>query len=259
MEERSGAYRFARAVLLPPMAALTKRQWRGMEHLPKTGGVVVATNHLSHADPLTLAHFIDAAGRVPRFLAKSDLFEAPVIGSIVRGAGQIPVYRETADAVEALRMAVAAVRSGECVVVYPEGTLTRDPGLWPMVGKTGAARIGLMTGAPVVPVAQWGPQHLLAPYHRFPTLLPRHLVQVWAGSPVDLDDLRDRELTREVLHEATGRVMNAIVGMLEIMRGEKAPPTRFDPKAAQVPLTGDPRRQPSSDKRSSNPGKQASS
>jgi len=230
-----------------------------MEHLPTAGGVVVATNHLSHSDPLTLAHFIDAAGRVPRFLAKSDLFEAPVIGSIVRGAGQIPVYRETADAVEALRRAVAAVRAGECVVVYPEGTLTRDPGLWPMVGKTGAARIGLMTGAPVVPVAQWGPQRLLAPYHRFPTPLPRRLMQVWAGPPVDLDDLRDRELTREVLHEATGRVMSAIVGMLEQMRGETAPATRFDPKAAQVPLTGNPRRPPTSGKPSGDAEQQASS
>jgi len=242
VDQPSGAYRFARAVLRPPMALLTRRDWRGQEHVPAHGGVVVATNHLSHADPLTFAHYLDDAGRRPRFLAKSEVFQVPVVGSIIKAAGQIPVYRETADAVEAFRVAVAAVTDGDCVVIYPDGTLTRDPGLWPMAGKTGAARLGLTTGCPVIPVAQWGPQQLLAPYHRVPHLVPRPLVHVWAGPPVDLDDLRGQPQTRELLRVATDRVVGAIVALLEQMRGVSAPARRFDPKDAQVPLTGNPSR-----------------
>ena len=79
----------------------------------------------------------------------------------MRHAGQIPVYRETGRAADAYRAAVAAVRGGEGVAVYPEGTLTRDPDLWPMVGKTGVARLALDDAGPVIPVAQWGAQDLL--------------------------------------------------------------------------------------------------
>jgi 1-acyl-sn-glycerol-3-phosphate acyltransferase len=240
VDQTTAAYRFVRGVLLLPMSALTRRDWRGQEHIPREGGVVVATNHLSHVDPFTFGHFIDDAGRAPKFLAKSELFEAPVVGSIVRAAGQIPVYRETGDAVDAFRAAVAAVRAGDCVAIYPDGTLTRDPDLWPMIGKTGAARLSLVTGCPLVPVAQWGPQAILAPYHRIPRLFPRPLVHVWAGPPVELDDLRGQEPTRQVLREATDRLVGAIVGMLEQMRGRTAPDGRFDPKEARVPLTGNP-------------------
>ena len=88
----------------------------------------------------------------------------PVVGWVVRNSGQIPVFRESRDAAEAFRGAVAAIEAGECVAVYAEGTITRDPDMWPMVGKTGAARVALATGCPVIPVAQWGPEQLLPPY-----------------------------------------------------------------------------------------------
>ena len=220
----------------------TRRDWRGTEYIPATGGCVVATNHLSHVDPFTFAHFVNDAGRAPRFLAKSEVFDLPVAGSIIRSAGQIPVYRETKDAAHAFRAAVEAVESGECVVIYPEGTLTRDPALWPMTGKTGAARIGLTTGCPVIPVAQWGPQRVLAPYRRFPKLVPRSVMHVWAGPPVDFSDLVERPRTTEVLRTATNRIMADIVGLMEQMRGETAPPVRFDPRTAHVPMTGNPAR-----------------
>jgi 1-acyl-sn-glycerol-3-phosphate acyltransferase len=163
-----------------------------------------------------------------------------MLGKIIVGCGQIPVYRGTANAADAFVRAVDAVAAGECVVVYPEGTLTRDPDLWPMVGKTGAARIALATGCPVIPVAQWGPQDLLAPYAKTPNLLPRPTIHVSAGPPVPLDDLREGPLTAEKLRIATDRIMDAITDELEKLRGEKAPIQRFDPRTARAAGTADP-------------------
>ncbi len=147
-QRRGWALAFCVLVLRRPLMLLTKRDWRGVEHLPRTGGCVVATNHVSEFDPVPFAHFIYDNGRLPRFLGKAEVFKVPVVGRIIHSAGQIPVYRKTTDAAKAFSAAVAAVQKGECVVVYPEGTLTRDPDLWPMVGKTGAARIALTTGCP---------------------------------------------------------------------------------------------------------------
>ena len=235
------AFRLAVALVRPPLMALTRRDWRGAEHLPRTGGFVVVSNHVSHIDPFTLAHFLYDHGYPVRFLGKESIFRIPVAGRIVRGARQIPVYRESGDAARAFSAAVAAVRAGECVGIYPEATLTRDPLLWPMKGKTGAARVALTTGCPVVPVAQWGPQEILAPYVRWPHLLPRHTVHVWAGPPVDLSRWQGRPLDGEVLRGATDDILDAVSGSLERIRGEAAPP-RWDPSQHDLPRSGDPRR-----------------
>jgi 1-acyl-sn-glycerol-3-phosphate acyltransferase len=231
---------FCVTVLRPPLMALTRRDWRGGEHVPAEGGCVMAANHVSEFDPLPFAHFVYDHGRLPRFLGKAEVFKVPVVGRILDNAGQIPVYRKTADASKAFSAAVAAVAAGECVVVYPEGTISRDPDLWPMRGKSGAARIALTTGRPVIPCAQWGPQDILAPYARRPRLFPRKNMQIRAGAPVDLADLADKELTPEVLHEATARIMAAITALLADIRGEDAPPERFDPTAAGVADIGNP-------------------
>lgn len=234
-------YRLAVVILRPLLMALTKQDWRGWEHIPETGGAVVVTNHVSHVDPLSFAHFLYDSGRLPRFLGKSSLFEVPFVRSVLAGAKQIPVYRETGTAALAYSAAVDAVRRGELVAIYPEATLTRDPDLWPMVGKTGAARVALETGAPVVPVAQWGAQDLLPPYAKRLHVFPRKTMHVYAGPPVDLDDLRGRPIDADLLKEASERIMAAITSILEELRGEKAPPTRFDPRAAGLPRTGNPR------------------
>ena len=223
---------------------LTRRDWRGVENLPVSGGIVVVTNHISHADPFVVAHFLHDSGRVPRFLAKEVLFRLFFAGQVLRGARQIPVYRETVDATKAYSAAVSAVLAGECVVIYPEATLTRDPALWPMTGKTGAARVALETGAPVVPVGQWGAQEIVAPYARKVRLLPRRTLHVWAGPPIDLDDLRDRPVDAALLEEATERIMAAVTAVVEHIRGERAPAVRFDPRLHDLPLTGDPERRP---------------
>ncbi len=232
------AYRFTVAILRPLLMVLTKRDWRGVEHLPTTGGFVAAPNHLSYFDPLSFAHFLIDNGHPPFFLGKEGVFRIPVVGAILRGAQQIPVYRNTGHAADAFRAAVAAVESGKCVGVYPEGTLTRDPDLWPMVGKTGAARVALTTKCPVIPVAQWGPQQVLEPYGKRPKLLPRKTMHLRAGPPVDLSDLYDQPVTGTLLREATDRIMAAITAELETIRGEQAPGERFDSRMHGLPDTG---------------------
>ncbi len=235
-------YRFMADVLRPPLRVLTDYAVTGLEHVPSAGGFVVTPNHLSHFDPFPWAHVLYNEGMAPVFLAKSELFRSRWLGFVLRHAGQVPVYRETAQAADALRDAVAALHRGQTVGIYPEGTLTRDPDLWPMRGKTGAARLALQAGCPVVPVAQWGPQDVLPEYTTVPRLLPRKTIQVRFGPPVDLDDLRDGgradRPTTETLMEATDRIMSAITAELEALRGETAPATRFDPKAHGLPATG---------------------
>jgi 1-acyl-sn-glycerol-3-phosphate acyltransferase len=232
-------YAFAVAVLRPPLTALTVRDWQGADNLPAEGGVVVVPNHVSHADPLVVAHFLYDNGRLPRFLTKASLFEVFFVGRVLRGARQIPVYRETREAGDALRDAVSAVRAGECLVVYAEGTLTRDPQLWPMEGKTGAARIALATGCPVLPLAAWGPQDLLPPYSKKPRLFPRTTQHVRLGPPVDLSELGDGEVTAARLRVATDRIMDAVTELVAEVRGEPAPRERVDLRTSDLARTGD--------------------
>lgn len=220
------SYRAVIALLRPPIARLTRQEWTGEEHLPPEGGFIVAANHVSEIDPFILAHFLVDHGCPPLFLAKSSLFEVSVLGRVLHGLGQLPVYRGSSRAGDALQAAERAVQAGSCVVILPEGTLTRDPGLWPMRARTGVGRLALATGAPVIPVAQWGPQQLLPPYARRPHgLLSRVRMQVAAGPPVDLADLRGegRAESPVALRQATDRVMAAITRQLEWLRGEQAP------------------------------------
>jgi 1-acyl-sn-glycerol-3-phosphate acyltransferase len=220
--------RLAVVILWPFMMTFTKRQWVGTENLdPDDGGIILAPNHISWFDPLVLSHVCWDNDRPPRFLAKEALFRIPVAGRIIGGAKQIPVYRESREAVAAVRAAIEAVESGECVIVYPEGTITRDPNLWPMSAKTGAARIALASGRPVVPLAHWGSQEIMAPYVKQFRILPRKTIQVRVGPPVDLSDLRGRPMDAEVLRQASDRIMDAITALLAEIRQEQPPATRL--------------------------------
>lgn len=221
------ATRWVVRILRPLFMVLMKRDWRGAEKLPQ-GGFVLAPNHVSHLDPLFISHFMVDNGVVPRFLAKDTLFDVPVVGSIVTNAEQIPVYRGSAGAAQSLRAAEQAVREGKSVTIYPEGTITRDPDAWPMTGRTGAVRVALATGAPLVPMAQWGAQQILWPYTKVPKLFPRKTIRVRIGDPVDLSDLRDKPLTEAVLHEATNRLMDTLTDMLVEIRGERPTGPRLD-------------------------------
>jgi len=228
-------YRLAIVILKPLLLVLTKRRWSGLANVPRQGGVIVAVNHISHADPLVFADaLVFGTRRVPRFLAKSTLFEnkGPVrtfVAAVLRGTGQIPVLRNTADASLALQAAVEALQRGEIVAIYPEGTVSRDPDKWPMAAKTGTARLALISGVEVVPVAQWGAEKILDSYReRGLHLLPRKTISVVAGPPVDLSPWRGKELTVPVLRDATEAIMRDITALLEGIRGEDAPAQPFE-------------------------------
>ncbi|MQY03099.1 lysophospholipid acyltransferase family protein [Actinomadura macrotermitis] len=231
--------RFTIVILRPLLYGLLKRDWRGQRNVPREGGLIIAANHISESDPLALAHFVYESGRYPVYLAKSSLFDVPVLRAILRGTGQIPVYRDSSDAALALRDAEAALRRGECLMFYPEGSCTRDPDLWPMTGQTGAARMALKTGAKVVPLATWG-AHELLPYkkgeqsglrgrlkkgfHPF----PRKTMRVIAGPPVDLSAYAGQPLTKETLRAATDEIMTTIAGLLGELRGTEPPAELYD-------------------------------
>jgi len=232
------AYKFVAWLLHRPLRTLTARDWHGMDNLPDEGGCVVAPNHVSYFDPFVSALYLYDNARPPFYLGKEAVFRIPVLGRLLAAAGQIPVYRGGGRAADAYRAAVAAVGAGKSVVVYPEGTLTRDPGLWPMKGKSGAARIALQTRCPVIPLAQWGPQEVMPTYRGRLRLVPRKTMHVLACPPVDLADLYDRPIDAVTVREATDRIMAALTAGLEILRGETAPALRFDPAKAGLPETG---------------------
>ena len=243
-QKRGWVFTVGASILRPLFFLTTKPDWRDGEKIPATGGCVVVLNHVTKIDPLTAAHFVYDHGRLPRYLAKADLFKNKALSRFLRDGGQIPVERLSRNAVGAFDAAVAAVNAGECIVVYPEGTITRDPDLWPMTGKSGAARIALATGCPVIPVGHWGAHELLAPYSKKPDLFPRKKIIVKAGDPVDLSDLLDREPTPAVVKEATDRIMAAITALVEDIRGEQAPAERFDPRRKGVSEIGNPKKKP---------------
>jgi 1-acyl-sn-glycerol-3-phosphate acyltransferase len=249
-QKRGWAWNLAVPIIKPLLLATTTQNWIHGERIPESGGCILVMNHISHIDPLTAAHIVYDHGRLPRYLAKSSLFRNRVSSSFFTAAGQIPVERLSKNAVGAYDAAVAAVRSGECVVVYPEGTLTRDPALWPMVGKSGAARIALETGCPVIPVGQWGAQKLLWPYSTRPSLFPRKPITMKVGEPVDLADLVDKPRSATVIQEATDRIMAAITVLVEEIRGESAPPERLDMRKAGIKPTGNPNKPATRSRRS---------
>ncbi|CAI7980411.1 MULTISPECIES: 1-acyl-sn-glycerol-3-phosphate acyltransferase [Parafrankia] len=232
----------AAAVIRPLSCLLTRRRWSGQGNIPASGGVILVANHLSTVDPPLLAHYVYAAGRSPRFMAKSDLWEVPILRRVLAGAGQIPVYRRDPSAGGALRDAVAALRAGRALVIYPEGGITTDPDYWPMRARTGVARLALATGAPVIPVAQWGAQRIWGRDRR-PHLFARPEIRVHAGRPVDLSRFAARSGAPTdpsgvadpsgawLLRAVTDVVMADLTAVVELVRGEPAPP----PAGSAVP------------------------
>jgi 1-acyl-sn-glycerol-3-phosphate acyltransferase len=235
------AFGIAAAIVRPLMNLLMAKEWRGTEKLdslPGTGGFIACPNHCTELDPLTVGHMLFNQGRPPHFLAKAGLFRPPVLGQIMRGTKQIPVDRGGAGAGTSLKVAREVVEEGGAIIVYPEGTLTRDPDLWPMKGHTGAARLALKTGAPVVPIAHWGDHELFPRYSKRLYPFPRKKSVVSVGDPVDLSDLRDRPLDKTTLVEATERIMAAITALLAELRGEEPPAARWDPSEHEQPAFG---------------------
>ncbi|MER7502957.1 lysophospholipid acyltransferase family protein [Nonomuraea pusilla] len=216
-------------IVKPLSWLLVKKDWRHGDRLPRTGGLIIAANHLSWADPVLLAHFLYNNGRWPVILAKSALFKVPLLGRAVRGLLAIPVARGSSEAARSLAESARRLADGGAILFYPEGTCTRDPELWPMVGKTGVARLALESGAPVIPVAHWGAHELLPYGEKKPRLLPRKTFRVIVGPPVDLSKYDGQPLRAGVLRDATADIMAALTAQLAELRGEKAPETPYDP------------------------------
>ncbi len=216
--------RLAVLLVLPAMSLWTKRTWTGMENLPATGGFIVTPNHLSQFDPLVVAHYIYGSGRWPRFLAKASIWRVPFVGFMLRKTQQIPVERGSVEAVKSLDSLIEALRQDGVVVIYPEGTTTREPQLWPMRGKTGAARLALVTGAPVVPMATWGAQRVHDVRTGKISLGRRVPVQVAVGKPVDLSRWLGEAPSRVVLEQMTEAIQLATRDLLAELRDEPAPP-----------------------------------
>lgn len=211
------------------LTPLTKRDWRDQHKLPAGGGIVVVANHISNADPFALGPFLAYSGRWPRFLAKASLFGIPVIGRIIVNCGQIPVERGSSRAGKALASAVEAVRQDRAVVIYPEGTITLDPDLWPMEGRTGAARIALETGCPVIPIGQWGSQDIMYGKRlHFPKLLPRKTFRLLVGDPVPLDDLHGQSADPRSVDIASERIIEALTVLVAELRQSTPPAQPFN-------------------------------
>jgi len=202
---------------------LVNREYDGFEHIPRDQGCIVCCNHVTEIDPLVVGHAFYVNGFYPHFLAKDSLFRNPIAAAVLRGIGQIPVERRGASSAKSLHEARRVLDYGGVIVIYPEGTLTRDPGLWPMQARTGAARLALETRATIVPMAQWGAHELVKPYGRSVHPFPRKTVRVRAGAPLDLSAHYGRPIEREVLDEVTALIQRASTALLEPLRGERAP------------------------------------
>jgi 1-acyl-sn-glycerol-3-phosphate acyltransferase len=215
--------RMTACIVKPSLLVLTKSTFEGLELMPREGGVIIVANHLSHFDPLAMSFFTFEAKRWPSFLAKDSLFKIPVFGAYLRKVGQIPVSRGTVDASKALEAARQALRDGESLIIYPEGTTTKEPDLWPMKGKTGAARLWMDTRLPIVPVVTWGPQRMFDPRVGKLRLRFRTPMTMVGGAPLDMSRWADAPATSAVLAEITEHIMLRLRDMLAEVRGGTAP------------------------------------
>jgi len=220
-------YWFASSLSRPVAFLISRREWRGRSNIPQEGPAIVIANHISMVDPLLFAHFLFMSGRAPKVFIKASLFKVPFLGKIFVKTGQLRVPRDSQSMTAVLDEAKAALSKGELVSIYPEGTITREPNLWPMKGKFGAARLALESRVSVIPCAQWGAQQLLAPYGKKFNFFPRPTSIVHAGEPADLSRWQGKEITTDVLEEVTEYFMGLITTLLEGIRGEKAPLIRY--------------------------------
>jgi 1-acyl-sn-glycerol-3-phosphate acyltransferase len=221
-------WRLAQVVILPLFTAFVTMKIRPQSSIPQQGPFIVAPNHYSEIDPIVMGVAVWKLGRTPRFLAKASLFRIPVLGFYLRKTGQIPVERDAGGS-SAIDAAHRLMESGQGVIVYPEGTLTREPDLWPMRGKSGAIRMALEANIPLYPAAHWGTQMLMPRYGKKISVQPRPLIEVIVGEPMDLSRHQGKPVTRELVETLTNELMLEIQKLVAQLRGEKAPKSIFQP------------------------------
>lgn len=229
-------------LVIPLWSCMVRYRFTPASKLPKTEAFILAPNHYSEIDPLAMGVAIWRLGRLPRFMAKASLFKIPVVSWFLRASGQIPVERLGATREGAIANPMGAanqlVEQRAGVIVYPEGSLTRDPELWPMRGKTGAVRLALETGIPLLPAAHWGTQRLMPRYGKRIHPFPRKTIEVSIGAPLDLSRFRGRDIDQQVVAEATEMLMHEITALLADLRDEVPPAERWDPAKHQQSETG---------------------
>lgn len=194
----------------------------GVEHIPERGPAIVVANHRSYFDPLAIGMVMARRGRPVRFLGKREVFDAPVVGSVVRAMGGIPVDRGSGSD-EPLRAAATALAGGQLVALMPQGTIPRGEAFFDpeLKGRFGAARLAAMPGAPVIPIGLWGTERVWPRSSRVP-----HVWNVWhpptvrarVGPPVT--GLRGRSPAAD-----TKRIMAAIAELLPPEARERRQPT----------------------------------
>jgi 1-acyl-sn-glycerol-3-phosphate acyltransferase len=227
---------FCQVVMYPLAFLLGRKRISGLEKIQLRGGYLLVANHISHLDPLYDSVVVRKSGRIPRFLAKASLWKVPVLGGALAGSDQIPVERGGGGAGQAsLELATEALRKGRVVLIYPEGTVTRDPGHWPMRPRPGAGALALSGDFPVIPVAHWGTNHVYDSYakgrkfHPF----PRKDIHIVFGDPIDLTELRSRPVDARSIRDASLLIMTKVRDMVAEVRDETPPVEFFDLKKAE--------------------------
>lgn len=240
-KRRPSAFWPLAGLILPIWSCMVRYRFTPGSKLPARGPFILSPNHYSEIDPIAMGAAIWHLGRLPHFMAKVSLFKVPVFGWLLRASGQIPVRREgtlRTSGGDPLGAASELIRREAGVIVYPEGTLTRDPDLWPMRGKSGAVRLALETGIPLIPAAHWGTQKLMPRYGKRIHPFPRKTIEVAVGEPLDLSKFKDREIDQKTVNEATRMLMVEITRLLAGLRGETPPAELWDPSKHQQSETG---------------------
>ena len=193
-------------------------RWRfeGLDLIPKTGPALIACNHLSYFDPVSNSYAVLKAGRIPRFLAKDELFRVPVLGAFLRAHGQIPVVRGVGDQ-SPLQRARDALAEGEVVLIYPEGTVTNRADHLPMQGKTGIVRLALEAGTPVIPMASWGSAPIWQKSGRG-SLRPGRPIWSKVGDPIELGTRATGTTDYGFVKRHTDEVMAVLTSLVEDLR-----------------------------------------
>jgi 1-acyl-sn-glycerol-3-phosphate acyltransferase len=215
VSEAEPIYTLVEVLLRPAIGAWFSWHLEGMDLVPPDGPVLVAGNHVSHFDPLAHGYLLTGAGRRPRYLAKSELWHNAFLRKVLNGTHQIPVDRGTGRSAP-VDAALKGLDEGQCVVVYPEATTTRNPDKTPMQGKTGIARIALRSGAPVLPLAVWGTHHILQRGEK--GLNYGRAIWVRAGRPMEFDEYAGRGEDPAVLRKVTDEVMDELTRLVQEMR-----------------------------------------
>ena len=188
-------------MIVYPICRLLRWRITGLERIPKSGPVILASNHISFLDPIAMLWLTDRRKRRVRFMAKAELWKVRVLRFFLVHTKMIPVSRSSAAAGASLSSAEKSLRDGECICIFPEGTISPD--FEPMPAKTGVARIAADAGVPVTPVGIWGTHRLSSLKHPWPRLRLGIPVAVVVGEPVAIAPHDDP-------FDATDRIMTAV-------------------------------------------------